>query len=282
MRLDRTRFGPAGFPIDASRDEAFKYLNSVGLDGMEYQAVRRVPTNEKVLGSIREEAERYDILLTVHAPYAINLAAETEEKRKASIMRIIAAAEAARKMGALHVTFHPGYYLKRSPEEALKIAIESLREVIEEMKARGLDHIELGPETTGKPNQLGSLEEVMVMAEELDNVLPTIDFAHIHVREKGGQIRCKEDYRRIIEVLERRLGSADGLVIHFTEVEATSKGYGERRHHELGSGYGPDFEPLAEIMVELGVKWFVVSESPILERDSIKMREIYKRKLSEP
>jgi len=32
-------------------------------------------------------------------------------------------------------------------------------------------------------------------------------------------------------------------------------------------------------MAELGVKWFVVSESPILERDSVKMRNIYKRKL---
>jgi deoxyribonuclease-4 len=271
--LDRVRFGPAGFPIDSPKERAFEYLRKIGLSGMEYQAVRRVPTNEKELKKLGEEAKENDILLTLHAPYAINLSAETEEKIKGSINRLLSAAKAAKAMGALHVTFHPGYYLKRSRNDALRVAISALRELREIMTSEGID-VELGPETMGKPSQLGSLDDVLEMAKSVEGVSPTIDFAHLHVRD-GGIIKGEDDYRSILRRIEREIGDLNGLVVHFTEVEATSSGYGERMHHELGSGYGPDFHPLAKIIAENGLKWFIVSESPILERDSVKMKEIY-------
>ncbi len=275
MDIDRTRFGPAGYPLDAPKEEAFSYLRSIGLDGMEYQAVRAVPKNKELLRWIREQAEENDIMLSLHAPYAINLASEDPRKREASIERILLAAGAAHRMGAKHVTFHPGYYGKFGREEALKMAIEALERLRGLIEGRGL-RVELGPETTGKPSQLGSLDDVLVMAESVDGVVPTIDFAHIHVRE-GGVIRGLEDYERILDEIEGRLGTLNGLVIHFTEVEPTKSGYGERMHHELGSGYGPEFEPLARLMVERDVRWLVISESPLLERDALKMKQVYER-----
>ncbi len=275
MILDRTRFGPAGYPIDAPKERAFSYLREVGLDAMEYQAVRAIPRSEDILAWVREESRRNDILLSLHAPYAINLC--SDEKGGASARRIIDSAIAAAKMGALHVTFHPGYYGEMGKEEALRRAINQLKGIREELKALNLN-IELGPETTGKPSQLGSLGEVLSMAEEVDDVSPTVDFAHIHARE-GGIIRGREDYERLLSEIERRMGSLNGLVIHFTEVELAKSGTGERMHHELGSGYGPPYEPLADLMVEYGVEWVVISESPILERDSVKMRSIYREAL---
>ncbi len=275
MDLDRTRFGPAGYPIDSPKAEAFRYLRSIGLDGMEYQAVRSIPKSRELLRWIREQASENDVVLSLHAPYAINLASEDPKKREASMMRILSAAKAAHGMGAKHVTFHPGYYGKFGREDALKMAISALERLAEVIKGRGLQ-VELGPETTGKPSQLGSLDDVLTMAESVEGVVPTVDFAHIHVRG-GGIIRGKEDYERILDEIERRLGTLDGLVIHFTEVEPTKSGYGERMHHELGSGYGPEFEPLAWLMVERDVRWLVISESPLLERDSLKMKRVYVR-----
>ncbi|MEM2729094.1 MAG: TIM barrel protein [Candidatus Korarchaeum sp.] len=275
MILDRIRFGPAGYPIDAPRERAFSYLREIGLDAMEYQAVRAIPKNEAVLSWVREESMRNDILLSFHAPYAINLC--SKEKGEASARRIVDSAIAAAKMGAFHVTFHPGYYGSMSREEALKHAVDRLKGIREELKALNLD-IELGPETTGKPSQLGSLDEVLSMAEEVDEVSPTVDFAHVHARE-GGVIRSREDYERLLDEIERRLGDLNGLVIHFTEVEIAKSGIGERMHHDIGSGYGPPYEPLADIMAEYKLRWVVISESPTLERDSVKMRSIYEEAL---
>ncbi len=273
MKLDRVRFGPAGYPIDSPRNKAFSYLREIGLDGMEYQAVRSIPKKESTLLWIRREASKNDIFLSLHAPYAINLASESDEKRKASILRLIQSAKAAHKMGAKHVTFHPGYYGSMGKEEALRVAIKELSEVARKVDDLGLE-VDLGPETTGKRSQIGSLEDVIRMAQEVDHVVPTVDFAHVHVRD-GGILRDKADYERVIHKLEEGLGTLDGLVIHFTEVEPTKSGFGERMHHEIGSGYGPDFKPLAEIMAEIRPKWLVISESPLLERDALKMKKMF-------
>ncbi len=273
MDLDRTRFGPAGYPSGAPRKEAFGYLRKLGLDGMEYQAVRSVPKNEELIRWIGDEACENDVALSLHAPYAVNLASEDVRKREASLGRILAAASAAQLMGAGHVTFHPGYYGQFSENEALRMAIDSLKRLRALMDARGLN-IELGPETMGKPSQIGSLNDVLTMAEEIEGIVPTLDFAHIHVRGRR-RLRSEEDYARILDRIEDRLGTLNGLVIHFTEVEPTKSGYGERRHHELGSGYGPEFEPLARLMIERDVKWLMISESPLLEVDAVRMKGVY-------
>ena len=43
------------------------------------------------------------------------------------------------------------------------------------------EHIALCPETMGKINQLGSLEEVMTLCRVDERILPTIDFGHLNV-----------------------------------------------------------------------------------------------------
>ncbi len=277
VRIDRTRFGPAGFPMGCPKEEAFDYLHKLKLGAMEYQAVRRVPTKLDKLMEIGKQAKEKDIVLTLHAPYAINLASKEEDKILKSVERLYLSAKAAEAIGATHVTFHPGYYSGRSPDEALRLATKALAGLVLRLKDENI-RVELGPETTGKPSQLGSLDEVLRMAEEIDGIWPTIDFAHIHARE-GGSVKGREDYAKILDEIEGRLSTLDGLVVHFTEVELTASGKGERMHHELGSGYGPDFRPLAEEMVEREVKWLVISESPLLEEDSLKMKRIYKKAL---
>jgi len=275
VEIDRTRFGPAGFPMGCPKEEAFDYLYKLKLGAMEYQAVRRVPTKLDTLKEIGKQARERDVVITLHAPYAINLASKEEDKILKSVERLYLSAKAADAIGATHVTFHPGYYSGRSLDEALKLAIKALDDLTRRLKDENI-RVELGPETTGKPSQLGSLDEILRMAEEVDGIWPTIDFAHIHARE-GGSIKGRENYVKILDEIERRLGTLEGLVVHFTEVELTASGKGERMHHELGSGYGPDFRPLAEEMVERKVKWLVISESPLLEEDSLNMKRIYRK-----
>lgn len=277
LELKQSIFGPAGFPLEGpSGPKAMSFLASKGLFAMEYQAVRSVRVSKKVAKELKDAAEENGITLSIHGPYAINLSSEQKSKIRASKSRLLKTAIVGSLMGAFHVTFHPGYYGKRTKEETFEIQLASLKDVLKMLNQKGLK-IELGPETTGKESQFGSLDELLKLSSKLPEITITVDFAHIHVREENSRIRGEDDYRKLLDKLEKNLGKEkmNGLLIHFTEVEPTSKGSGERKHHPLGSGYGPDFRPLAKIIAENGYRFVIISESPILEKDSLKMRDLY-------
>ncbi|MBO3763077.1 MAG: TIM barrel protein [Thermoproteota archaeon] len=277
LELRQPIFGPAGFPLEGpSGPKAMSFLASKGLFAMEYQAVRSVRISKKVAKELKAAAEESGVTLSIHGPYAINLSSEQKSKIRASKSRLLKTAVIGNLMGAFHVTFHPGYYGKRTKKETFEVQLASLKDVLEMLNQKGLK-VELGPETTGKESQFGSLDELLELSSKLPEITVTVDFAHIHVREEKSKIKGEDDYRRLLDKLEKILGKEkmDSLLVHFTEVEPTSKGSGERKHHPLGSGYGPDFKPLAKIIAENGYKFVIISESPILEKDSIKMKEIY-------
>lgn len=276
--LESCKIGPAGFPLQGPHGtDAMEYLRKIGLDAMEYQAVRSIRIGKKPASQIGSAASENGILLTLHGPYAINLSSNKKIVRKQSIQRVIKSAEIASWMGAFHLTFHPGYYSGLTRELAMQAQKEALKTVLDKLEERKIK-VELGPETTGKPNQFGSLEELIELSTCFEGVRLTLDFAHIHARA-GGIIKSRGDYEKILDTVEKSLGSEGmkNLVVHFSEVETTSKGVGERRHHPLGSGYGPDFRKLAEIIVEKGYSFIIICESPLLEIDALKMRRILNR-----
>lgn len=269
------RFGPAGFPINYKGPsiEVPSYLYNEGLNALEYQATRGIKISKKDAEKLGLNAKKYDIWLTLHAPYFINLAGE-KKVISASKQRLIKSIKAAKWMDAHQVVFHPGYYGKNI-KEAFKKCIKALNDVSEKIDSLGIKNIYLGPETTGKKSQIGSLEEIIEICEKVEKTRPTIDFAHIHARSNGG-IKSKDDYIKIIDLIEKRLGSkiVKELHTHFTHVEFTEKG--EKKHHTLSEkDYGPNFQWLAEVIIELGLNPVIISESPILDIDSIEMKKIY-------
>lgn len=278
---DRPRFGPAGAPWEFKElkrpvFELPKYLHEEGLDAFEYQAVRWGPKPQMKRESAEKlgvNAREYDVWLSVHGSYFINLCGEEETIEK-SIDRLIACVTAADWMGAHTVVFHPGFYGKRPPEEALKLCVEAMGKAVERIKALGVTGVRLGPETTGKKTQLGGLNEILTLCESVELTEPVIDWAHIHARN-AGLIKTKEDYANILDKIEDRLGmeAVKNLHIHYTPVEFTNKG--ERKHHTMSElGYGPSFRPFAELIAKLSLKPVVISESPVLDVDAQKMRDI--------
>jgi len=285
---DRPRFGPAGVPLafkalKSTVSEVPKYLHDEGLDAFEYQAVRWGPKpqmKKDVAEKLGVNAKKHDVWLTVHGSYFINFCGDDETIEK-SKKRLIACATAADWMGAHVVVFHPGFYGKKSPHEALERCVKAMGEVVESMRLLGITKVHLGPETTGKPSQFGSLEEVLTLCERVELTEPVIDWAHIHARE-GGKMETLNDFREALNKIERRLGThtIKNLHCHYTLVEFTGKG--EKRHHTMDeAGYGPLFEPLATLIAELDLKPVIISESPILDVDAQKMRDIVLKKLEE-
>ena len=283
---DRPRFGPAGTPpaFKALKHPVFdmpQYLREEGLDAFEYQASRWGPKpqmKKEDAEKLGANAKKNDVWLTVHGSYFINLCAEGETL-EASKRRFIACATAAEWMDAHVVVFHPGFYGKRRQTEVFRGCLEALREVVEAMNTLGIKKVKIGAATMGKPSQLGSLDEILGLCEEVEQTQLVIDWGHLHARDRG-RFNTVEDYRKVVEETERRLGTeaVKNVHCHFTKIEFTDKG--ERRHHMIDEeDYGPDFRMLAKVIAEFKLAPTIISETPIIDLDAIKMRDILQKEL---
>ena len=168
-------FGPAGnaesFPYKSSVD-APRWLAELGLDCYEYQCGKGVNVREETARNIGAAAVAAGIRLSLHAPYFINLANPDPESLQKTIGYITAACQAADWMGAGRVVIHSGALMKRTRREALDIALRSLKAVIAACDDAGYGHIALCPETMGKINQLGDLDEVLELCTLDERLYP--------------------------------------------------------------------------------------------------------------
>jgi deoxyribonuclease-4 len=258
-----------------------KLLREENLDAFEYQAVKwdqKPQMTQEDAESLGAEAKKRDVLVSMHGSYYLNLCGK-KEVVEASKKRLVACATAADWMGAYVVVFHTGFYGRLEKSYALKTCIKALNEVVATMKSLGIRNVRLGPETMGRVFQIGSLKEILAICEEVEQTKLVIDWSHMHARRKG-RFRKIADFRDVVEEVERRLGTtaARSMHCHFSKIEYTDKG--EKRHHVLDeANYGPDFEMLAEVMVEFKMQPVIVCETPLLDIDAIKMRDTYMKVL---
>jgi len=286
LMADHPRFGPAGVPpwfkaMKAALTDVPRLLREEGLDAFEYQAVRwgaKPQIKREDAENLSLKAKDNDVLLSLHGSYFINFCGE-KDVIDASKQRLIACTTAAEWMKAYVVVFHPGFYGKRPQKEAFTNCLEALKEVVQVIRALGIRNVKIGPETMGKPSQLGSLDEVLSLCEEVERTQLVVDWAHLHARDRG-RFKTVDDFRKVIVEIENRLGTeaVRDMHCHFTKVEFTDKG--EKRHHIIDeTDFGPDFAMLAKVIAEFKLKPVIISESPILDMDAIKMRDILQKEL---
>jgi len=260
--------GPGGTPhgVKGTKD-SMKYLSEEGLNAMEVQFVRGARMKESTAKEIGEEAEKHDILLSIHAPYYINLNSEKEETIEKSKERIMKSARLSDAMGAWIITVHAGYYSGMPSEEATNIIGDGVVECAEKIKEENLN-VKIGLEQMGKEKSWGTLDEIEKVIERTDVAVPVLDFAHYHARFDGA-LETEEDFRDLIEKYE---SIHDGpLHSHFSSIEYTDKG--EKEHLNVEE-HEPDFRKLAPILKEKDYDITIICETPELDRDSLRMKEI--------
>jgi len=280
------RFGPAGNP-QAFYDAGFKssdqmpvWLASQNLTAYEYQCGRGVNIGTEHAMLIGQAALVNGIQLSLHAPYYINLASLDPEKQQKTIGYIIESLKAARDMGAKRVIFHPGSAAQTETRGmAMDLASVLLKRAIYEADEQKLmDNCTLCPEVMGKINQLGDLDEVMTLCQLDDRLIPCIDFGHYNARTQGG-LRTADDYRFVCQAIANALGfeRLSQFHIHFSRIEYTQGG--EKKHHRLADRqFGPDFDPLAEVMIDMKINPVVICESDGTQAaDAVEMMGIYNK-----
>jgi deoxyribonuclease-4 len=282
---EQTRFGPAGVPptfrlLKAKMPDVPGLLKEEGLDAFEYQAVRwgaKPQIKQEDAQKLGTEARKNNVLLSMHGSYFVNLSGK-KDVVELSKQRLIACATAADWMGAYVMVFHTGFYGMFEKSFAFKNCIQALKEVSETLKSLGLK-VKLGPETMGRKFQVGSLDEIMTICQEVEGTQLVVDWGHLHARNLG-TFRKVEDMRSVAEKVEATLGTEAlrSMHCHFSKIEFNSQG--ERKHHTLDEErYGPDFGMLAQVIVDFNMHPTMICESPILDIDAIKMRDTLKQVL---
>ena len=280
-------FGPAGNSDSFSQThksslDAPRWIAGRGLDCYEYQCGKGVHVGEETCRKLGEKAREAGISLSLHAPYFINLANPDREALGRTIGYVLAACRAADWMGAGRVVIHSGALMKRTRGEALETARSSLQEVLAACDGAGFGHIVLCPETMGKINQLGDLDEVLSLCTLDERLLPCIDFGHLYARSLGAD-DGRETFSRMLDRVEEVLGTqrAARFHSHFSHIEFTPKG-GEKCHRTFADdgGYGPDWAPLAAEVARRG--WsptFICESAGTQAEDALMMKEIYEKYL---
>ena len=263
------RFGTAGLS-DSYPGKAFDpekiaaYTAGFGLTAFEYQCGRGVRLAHDKAAALGAACAARGIALSVHAPYYISMSSLEEEKRLKSIDYILQSCALVKALGGRRVVFHSGSCGKQSREAALEKALDTMRRTVEACDAAGFGDCVLCPETMGKVNQLGTLDEVLALCGVDERITPCIDFGHLYARSQGTEYAgdsAAADYAALLDRLQV-LGPerAARFHAHFSRI-AYTKG-GEKCHLTLAdTQYGPPHQPLLALFKARGLAPTVICES---------------------
>lgn len=279
------KFGPSGCcelfleQGHKSTIEEPKWLSELGLDCFEYSFGKGVRISQATANLIGEEFKKYNIEISVHAPYFINFATEDEIKANNNIRYLTDSINALINFGGKRVVFHPGSPMKLDRKVAFDILLKRVDNFLEVFYESELSKdIIICPETMGKLGQLGDLDEIIRICK-LDKIFtPCIDFGHLNARENG-LFFVKDDYKKVLDKLLDNLGEerVSNMHIHFSKIEYSAKG--EVRHLTFADDkYGPPFEPLMEALFDYKLQPYIACESAGTQTmDALTMKKYYNK-----
>ncbi len=254
------KFGPAGLGGTKEAISNLQHYNKLGLKACEIAFTYGVYIKKKEDAlKVRKVAERLGVQLSIHAPYWINLNSEDKNKIEKSKERILKCCEIGNYLGAKRVVFHPGYYGKAEKEETFKNIKNRILEMQEEIKKKNYK-IKLAPETSGKINVFGSIDEIKKLVEQTGCSF-CIDFAHILARYKNYEFK---------EVSEK-FKEYDEWHVHFSGIDYSEKG---EKHHKKTPE--KEIKKLLENLPK-NKDIIIINESPSPVKDSVLGLSLYKK-----
>ncbi len=274
--MEKLNFLTAGMPLSTPKNKgyegAFQIIEEMGLDGMEVEFVHGVRMSQETRQYLKQISQEKGFILTSHGPFYINLNSKEEEKVEASVQRIIETAQAAHDFGGYSITYHAAFYMggdKESVYNQVKTQTQKIINTLEQKKIK----VWIRPETTGKATQWGDYEEIIRLSKEFEQVLPCIDFSHVHART-AGEYNTYDEFCKILDRISSELGdnAINNFHAHLAGIEYTAKG--EKRHLILEES-NMNYKDLLKAMKSFGVKGALVCESPNIETDTKILKDYY-------
>lgn len=256
------KFGPSGMGPVNQIEETFEIYKNAGIKAVEIPFTYGIFIRKlEDINKIKYVAEKYNIILSIHAPYWINLNSDEKKKVENSKKRILDCCEIGEKLGAKLIVFHAGYYGKYKKEvayENIKKEILNMQEVIKKNKWS----VKLAPETMGKINVFGSVKEILDLVKDTGCSF-TLDFAHLYARSLG-----KMNYDEMIIPFKK----FKNIHCHFSGIEFGNKG--ERKHKPTSK---KEWEKLLTALSKSNINFTIINEANEPVEDSILGIKIYEK-----
>lgn len=274
-KIDKLNFLTPGMPMATGKGgypKAFEIIEEMGLDGMEVEFVHGVRMSDETRKFIKNLVENKGFVITAHGPFYINLNSKEEEKIEASVQRIIETAQAAKDFGGYSITYHAAFYMGKEKEEVYQQVKKQTAKIVETLERNNIK-MWIRPETTGKATQWGDYEEIIRLSKEFEQVLPCIDFSHVHART-GGEYNTYDEFCKILDRISTELGdkAINNFHAHLAGIEYSAKG--EKRHLILEDS-DMNYKDLLKALKSFGVKGALVCESPNIEEDTKLLKDYY-------
>jgi len=172
--------------------------------------------------------------LVIHANYLINLAAQQPMLRTRSIQAFHDELVRGIALGAEFVVAHPGVCGECKPDQALRLAVESVKQASKNLPATSLRI--LLENTAGMGTALGArLEELgeMLYAVQSLQVGACLDTAHLFAA--GYDIKSETGLASTLELVDRAIGLERVPVFHVNDSKIPLGGRVDRHEH-IGKG----------------------------------------------
>ncbi|MEG2054516.1 MAG: endonuclease IV, partial [Oscillospiraceae bacterium] len=157
-------------------------------------------------------------------------------------------------------------------------AMETMQRFVSAMDENGYSDMILCPETMGKINQLGTLDEVLSLCSVDKRITPCVDFGHLNARTHGG-LATVADFENVLDAMEKSLNDdrAKNFHAHFSKIEYTTGG--EKQHLTFDDKvFGPNFEPLLELCYKRNLTPTIICESAGTQaEDSLAMKNYFEK-----
>lgn len=273
--IDKLNFLTAGMPLSTGKGgypKALEIIKEMNLDGMEVEFVHGVRMSDETREFLKNSQKDSPMIFTAHGPFYINLNSKEEEKVEASVQRIIDTAKAASDFGGYSITYHAAFYMGKDKEEVYQQVKTQTQKILDVLEKNNIK-MWIRPETTGKATQWGDYEEIIRLSKEFEQVLPCIDFAHIHARTAGAY-NTYDEFCKVLDRIAAELGdfAINNFHAHLAGIEYTAKG--ERQHLILEES-DMNYKDLLKALKSFGVKGALVCESPNIETDTKILKDYY-------
>jgi deoxyribonuclease-4 len=252
------RIGPSGLPEAESFDDAAERLAAAGYRACEIGFVSGFWLDYEAAPELGAAMRAHDVLLSVHAPLAAFLGhVEREKKFKMALGMLDHTAGIAKAVGAELIVFHPGFLLGRERERAIADVVDQLGDLRARLEAKDR-LVPFGVEVMGRVRELGTIDDVLEIASEVDFVRPVLDFAHMHATSDGA-FTDVDSFAAVLEATDEILEPGAPFHIHFSDIAYANRN--ETKHLPYGEGT-LRVEPLRDALARFERPATVISESP--------------------